>query len=167
MLCAVIISSLSPDRRRSTGRDFLGNLIIWKPNRIGTAAPVALPSGGSRQRQPDGCGRPAEADHARDPQPVAGAGGSGGLPLGPEGRPRCLSPDPCGHGASAGRIAGRHRPCCAGCDISALQQGCVGNVVLDVVSPGKYFAPGLIACLLRLLPQIEATLRIGNRDTQL
>ena len=33
--------------------------------------------------------------------------------------------------------------------------------------PASIFAPGLIACLLRLLPQIEATLRIGNRDTQL
>ncbi|WP_234854271.1 LysR family regulator CbbR [Paracoccus everestensis] len=53
----------------------------------------------------------------------------------------------------------------AGRDIRALQQGHVGTVVLGVVSTGKYFAPGLVARLLRLLPDIEVTLRIGNRDT--
>lgn len=52
----------------------------------------------------------------------------------------------------------------AGREIGALQQGYVGSVVLGVVSTGKYFAPGLVARLLRLLPQIEVTLRIGNRD---
>ena len=52
----------------------------------------------------------------------------------------------------------------AGRDIRALQQGHVGTVVLGVVSTGKYFAPGLVARLLRLLPDIEVTLRIGNRD---
>lgn len=52
----------------------------------------------------------------------------------------------------------------AGREIGALQQGHVGNVVLGVVSTGKYFAPGLVARLLRLLPDIEVTLRIGNRD---
>lgn len=49
-------------------------------------------------------------------------------------------------------------------DIAALRQGNVGNVVLGVVSTGKYFAPGLVARLLRQFPQIEVTLRIGNRD---
>ncbi|WEF24335.1 LysR family transcriptional regulator [Paracoccus sp. S3-43] len=52
-------------------------------------------------------------------------------------------------------------------EIGALQQGHVGNVVLGVVSTGKYFAPGLVAWLLRLLPDIEVTLRIGNRDAVL
>lgn len=52
----------------------------------------------------------------------------------------------------------------AGREISALQQGQVGTVLLGVVSTGKYFAPGLVARLLRLLPDIEVTLRIGNRD---
>ncbi|MGN7867489.1 LysR family regulator CbbR [Paracoccus sp. 22332] len=52
-------------------------------------------------------------------------------------------------------------------EIGALQQGHVGNVVLGVVSTGKYFAPGLVARLLRLLPDIEVTLRIGNRDAVL
>ncbi|MFC3167353.1 MULTISPECIES: LysR family regulator CbbR [Paracoccus] len=49
-------------------------------------------------------------------------------------------------------------------DIGALRRGHVGTVVLGVVSTGKYFAPGLVARLLRLLPEIEVTLRIGNRD---
>ncbi len=48
--------------------------------------------------------------------------------------------------------------------IGALQRGHVGSVILGVVSTGKYFAPGLVARLLRLLPDIEVTLRIGNRD---
>ncbi|SNR34274.1 LysR family transcriptional regulator [Paracoccus sediminis] len=52
----------------------------------------------------------------------------------------------------------------AGREIGALQQGHIGNVVLGVVSTGKYFAPGLVARLLRRLPDIEVTLRIGNRD---
>lgn len=55
----------------------------------------------------------------------------------------------------------------AGREIGALRQGRVGNVVLGVVSTGKYFAPGLVARLLRLLPEIEVTLRIGNRDAVL
>ncbi|WP_347139186.1 LysR family transcriptional regulator [Paracoccus sp. SSK6] len=55
----------------------------------------------------------------------------------------------------------------AGREIGALRQGHVGNVVLGVVSTGKYFAPGLVARLLRLLPEIEVTLRIGNRDAVL
>lgn len=52
----------------------------------------------------------------------------------------------------------------AGREIGALRQGLSGNVVLGVVSTGKYFAPALVARLLRLLPMIEVTLRIGNRD---
>lgn len=52
----------------------------------------------------------------------------------------------------------------AGREVAALRQGHSGNVVLGVVSTGKYFAPFLVATLLRALPQIEVTLRIGNRD---
>ncbi|MCF3974242.1 LysR family regulator CbbR [Paracoccus salsus] len=52
----------------------------------------------------------------------------------------------------------------AGREIAALQQGYSGNVVLGVVSTGKYFAPGMVAQLLRLLPDVAVTLRIGNRD---
>lgn len=53
----------------------------------------------------------------------------------------------------------------AGREIGALRQGYSGSVVLGVVSTGKYFAPGLVAQLLRQLPDVEITLRIGNRDT--
>lgn len=49
-------------------------------------------------------------------------------------------------------------------EIEALRHGRSGSVVLGVVSTGKYFAPGLVARLLRDLPGIEVTLRIGNRD---
>lgn len=44
---------------------------------------------------------------------------------------------------------------CAGRDIGALQQGHGGRVVLGVVSTGQYFAPGSVARLLELLPQIK------------
>lgn len=49
--------------------------------------------------------------------------------------------------------------------IEALQRGLAGNVVLGVVSTGKYFAPGLVARLRRAYPDIEIVLRIGNRDS--
>lgn len=52
-------------------------------------------------------------------------------------------------------------------DIGGLRQGRTGTVLLGVVSTGKYFAPGLVARLLRLMPEIEVTMRIGNRDTVL
>lgn len=48
--------------------------------------------------------------------------------------------------------------------ITALRHGQVGNVVLGVVSTGKYFAPGLVAALRRAIPQIAVTLRVGNRE---
>lgn len=53
----------------------------------------------------------------------------------------------------------------AGREIEALRHGHSGTVVLGVVSTGKYFAPGLVAQLLRRWPDIEVTLRIGNRDS--
>lgn len=49
-------------------------------------------------------------------------------------------------------------------EIGALRQGHRGSVVMGVVSTGKYFAPGLVAQLLKHVPDIEVTLRIGNRD---
>lgn len=52
----------------------------------------------------------------------------------------------------------------AGREVASLAQGHSGNVVLGVVSTGKYFAPFLVATLQRALPRIEVTLRIGNRD---
>ncbi|ABL69791.1 MULTISPECIES: LysR family regulator CbbR [Paracoccus] len=48
--------------------------------------------------------------------------------------------------------------------VAALQSGHTGNVSLGVVSTGKYFAPRLVADLRRALPEVEVTLRIGNRD---
>lgn len=52
----------------------------------------------------------------------------------------------------------------AGREIVALRQGHSGSVVLGVVSTGKYFAPFLVARLQRDAPDINVTLRIGNRD---
>ena len=48
--------------------------------------------------------------------------------------------------------------------IAALQKGKSGSVVLGAVSTGKYFAPGLVAKLRTAFPDIEVTLRIGNRE---
>ncbi|MTH62994.1 LysR family regulator CbbR [Paracoccus shanxieyensis] len=48
--------------------------------------------------------------------------------------------------------------------VTSLQSGHSGNVALGVVSTGKYFAPRLVADLRRLLPEVDVTLRIGNRD---
>ncbi|WP_134678576.1 LysR family regulator CbbR [Paracoccus ravus] len=48
--------------------------------------------------------------------------------------------------------------------VAALQSGLTGNVSLGVVSTGKYFAPRLVAELRRALPDVEVTLKIGNRD---
>ncbi|MTH34447.1 LysR family transcriptional regulator [Paracoccus limosus] len=48
--------------------------------------------------------------------------------------------------------------------VAALQSGHTGNVSLGVVSTGKYFAPQLVADLRQALPEVEVTLRIGNRD---
>lgn len=55
----------------------------------------------------------------------------------------------------------------AGREVSALRMGHSGNVVVGVVSTGKYFAPGLVAQLRRTLPDVEVTLWIGNRDAVL
>lgn len=49
--------------------------------------------------------------------------------------------------------------------IVALRKGLAGHVVLGVVSTGKFFAPGLVADLLRAFPGIEVMLKVGNRVT--
>ncbi|MTH76742.1 LysR family regulator CbbR [Paracoccus aestuariivivens] len=48
--------------------------------------------------------------------------------------------------------------------VAALQSGHIGAVSLGVVSTGKYFAPRLVADLRRAMPDVEVTLRIGNRE---
>jgi DNA-binding transcriptional LysR family regulator len=52
-----------------------------------------------------------------------------------------------------------------GQQLRALKQGKRGQVALGVVSTGKYFAPGLIRRLNGLCPDIEISLRVGNRET--
>lgn len=49
-------------------------------------------------------------------------------------------------------------------EIEALRRGVAGQVVLGVVSTGKYIAPGIVARLKRSHPQIEVRLEIGNRN---
>jgi len=49
-------------------------------------------------------------------------------------------------------------------EIEALRRGVAGQVVLGVVSTGKYFAPGIVARLKRSHPEIEVRLEIGNRN---
>jgi molybdate transport repressor ModE-like protein len=49
-------------------------------------------------------------------------------------------------------------------EIEALRRGVAGQVVLGVVSTGKYFAPGIVARLKRSHPEIEIRLEIGNRN---
>lgn len=51
--------------------------------------------------------------------------------------------------------------------VTALQSGQSGSVTIGVVSTGKYFAPGLIAQLRKVFPDLDVTLRIGNRDAML
>ena len=49
-------------------------------------------------------------------------------------------------------------------DIDALRRGVAGSVSLGVVSTAKYFAPGIVAELNRLHPEIEIQLVVGNRQ---
>jgi DNA-binding transcriptional LysR family regulator len=49
-------------------------------------------------------------------------------------------------------------------EIEALRRGVAGQVVLGVVSTGKYIAPGIVARLKRSHPEIEIRLEIGNRN---
>lgn len=48
--------------------------------------------------------------------------------------------------------------------ISAMQNGLAGSVVLGVVSTAKYFAPALVAGLKKAFPNIDVILNVGNRD---
>lgn len=59
--------------------------------------------------------------------------------------------------AEAGLIRALHR-------IDSLKKGYAGSVVLGVVSTGKYFGPHIVADLQRAYPEIEVTLKVGNRD---
>ncbi len=48
-------------------------------------------------------------------------------------------------------------------EIAAMTRGYMGHVRLSVVSTGKYFAPRLVRHLHELVPEIEVSLRFGNR----
>lgn len=47
--------------------------------------------------------------------------------------------------------------------VTALRKGLAGYVSIGVVSTGKYFAPGLVAQMKRIHPEIEIGLKVGNR----
>jgi len=47
--------------------------------------------------------------------------------------------------------------------INAINAGKAGSVVLGVVSTAKYFAPRIVALLQQDLPDIEVSLKVGNR----
>ncbi|MGF1501155.1 MAG: LysR family transcriptional regulator [Paracoccaceae bacterium] len=47
--------------------------------------------------------------------------------------------------------------------VRALRAGLTGYVAIGVVSTGKYFAPGLVAELKGIHPEIEIGLKVGNR----
>ncbi|GMG83359.1 LysR family transcriptional regulator CbbR [Paralimibaculum aggregatum] len=48
--------------------------------------------------------------------------------------------------------------------IEAMKAGMAGYVSIGVVSTGKYFAPGLVARMKALLPDVEIGLKVGNRE---
>ncbi len=47
--------------------------------------------------------------------------------------------------------------------VTAMRTGLAGYVAIGVVSTGKYFAPGLVARMKRIHPEIEIGLKVGNR----
>ncbi len=49
-------------------------------------------------------------------------------------------------------------------EIASLTHGYIGHVRLAVVSTGKYFAPRLVRMLHEAAPEVEVSLRIGNRQ---
>lgn len=63
---------------------------------------------------------------------------------------------------SARRIDSEMKVCID--DVRALSAGRAGVVRLGVVSTGKYFAPGLVAELKKVYPDIDLRLTVGNRD---
>ncbi len=48
--------------------------------------------------------------------------------------------------------------------VAELRDGRAGLVQLGVVSTGKYFAPGLVATLKQVFPEIKVELVVGNRE---
>lgn len=52
----------------------------------------------------------------------------------------------------------------AAANLAALARGQAGRVTLGVVSTAKYFAPRLVKLLQGSHPDIEVTLRVGNRE---
>ena len=50
-------------------------------------------------------------------------------------------------------------------EVSAISRGLSGRMTLWVVSTGMYFAPALVKRLRKECPEIEISLRIGNRET--
>jgi len=48
--------------------------------------------------------------------------------------------------------------------VEAMRAGLAGHVSVGVVSTGKYFAPGLVARMMRAHPEIEIGLKVGNRE---
>lgn len=48
--------------------------------------------------------------------------------------------------------------------VTAMRTGLAGYVSVGVVSTGKYFAPGLVARMKRIHPEIEVGLKVGNRE---
>jgi LysR family transcriptional regulator, low CO2-responsive transcriptional regulator len=48
--------------------------------------------------------------------------------------------------------------------VAELRDGRAGLVQLGVVSTGKYFAPGLVATLKQVFPEIKVELIVGNRE---
>lgn len=49
-------------------------------------------------------------------------------------------------------------------DVTALEQGQAGRVVLGVVSTAQYYAPRLMKQVQACCPQLDVMLRIGNRE---
>lgn len=49
-------------------------------------------------------------------------------------------------------------------EFDALTRGYAGHVRMSVVSTGKYIAPRLVRMLRDVLPEIEVSLRVGNRQ---
>ena len=48
--------------------------------------------------------------------------------------------------------------------VASLRDGTAGTVSIGVVSTAKYFAPYLVAQLMRQMPDVEILLRVGNRE---
>ncbi|SPF79486.1 LysR substrate-binding domain-containing protein [Pseudoprimorskyibacter insulae] len=49
-------------------------------------------------------------------------------------------------------------------EIEALRAGTRGSLTLGVVSTAKYFAPAIVARLAKELPDVQVSLKVGNRE---